>query len=86
MESSLMCLKEMIELNIFTNKESQYIDQLLSSIIKKISSSLQLTNEVNVTLESGNFKTLLLEMVEKNVIKRYDYSTRFDGIEDEISA
>lgn len=75
-----MCLKYTIELNIFTSSESDYIESLLNNFIKKISTSLQLVNETTVTLESSNFKELLLEMVEKNVIKRYDQASKFDGV------
>jgi len=42
--------------------------------------SLQLQNEMKITLKSDNFKSLLLEMMEKNVIKRFNISAKFDGL------
>jgi len=39
---------------------------------------------MKITLKSDNFKSLLLEMMEKNVIKRFNYSAKFDGLEDQV--
>jgi hypothetical protein len=39
---------------------------------------------MKIQLKSDNFKELLLEMVEKNVIKRFNYAAKFDGLEDQI--
>lgn len=57
----------------------------MKSIVKRISQSLQLQNDVKIELKSDNFKELLLEMVEKNVIKRFNHSAKFDGVEDQVS-
>ena len=41
---------------------------------------------MKISLKSSNFKELLLEMMEKNVIKRFNYSAKFDGLEDQVTA
>ena len=62
-EASLMCLKYMIELGIFEFNENEKIVNIIKSIVKRISQSLQLQNDVKIELKAGNFKKLLLEMV-----------------------
>jgi hypothetical protein len=84
-EAALICLRYMIELGVFGVEESEQIIELIKSIVKRISQSLQLQNETKIVLKSNNFKELLLEMVEKNVIKRFNYSAKFDGIEDQVT-
>lgn len=75
----------MIQLGVFGVEENEKIIELIKSIVKRISQSLQLQNETKIELKSDNFKELLLEMVEKNVIKRFNYSAKFDGIEDQVN-
>ena len=75
----------MIELGVFGVEENKTIIDIIKSIVKRISQSLQLQNEVKIELKSNNFKELLLEMVEKNVIKRFNYSAQFDGVEDQVT-
>ena len=58
-----MCLKYMIELGIFEFNENEKIVNIIKSIVKRISQSLQLQNDVKIELKAGNFKKLLLEMV-----------------------
>ena len=62
-ESSLICLRYMIELGVFGVEQNEIIINLIKSIVKRISQSLQLQNETKIELKASNFKELLLEMV-----------------------
>ena len=84
-EAALTCTHVMIELGVVGVGPESGIVELITSIVKRISESLQLQNEVKMELRETNFKQLLLEMVEKNVIKRFNYSAKFDGLEDEVT-
>ena len=59
------------------------MQELLYQVGEQMSKSLVL-NEKKEKLESTNFRELLVEMVEKNVIKKFNYSVKYDGIEDEV--
>jgi hypothetical protein len=74
----------MIQLGTFGVEENEKIIDLIKNIVKRMGQSLQLQNEMKITLKSDNFKSLLLEMMEKNVIKRFNYSAKFDGLEDQV--
>ena len=50
----------MIELGVFGVEENKTIIDIIKSIVKRISQSLQLQNEVKIELKSNNFKELLL--------------------------
>ena len=59
-EACFSCVHSMIELGVFGVEEHENIIQLITNIVRRISESLQLQNEVKVELKSENFKELLL--------------------------
>ncbi len=84
MEAHLVCMKLLIELGIVESGEERKVEQNIFEIVETITDSLKSVSNNHIRLDSRDFKSLLLEMVEKNVIKRFDTSTKFDGIEDEV--
>lgn len=51
---SLLCLRKMIEFEIFTHTENQQVQKLILSIIKKLKQSMGQSQDVHEAL-SGNF-------------------------------
>ena len=85
-ESYMICLKYLIKLSVFKREEEKEVERLIKTITAEIAKSLAVVGENNTKLESANFRQLLLEMVEKNVIKKFDFSVKYDGIEDEVNS
>ena len=59
-EASLISLRYLIQLGTFEPEEKIEVIGLIKNIVKRIGVSLQLQNELKITLKSTNFKSLLL--------------------------
>jgi hypothetical protein len=83
-ESYLVCLKFFVKLSVLKKEEIEEVKLIIKKISNKVDESLVIKADNNEKLESSNFRELLLEMVEKNVIKKFNQSVKYDGIEDEV--
>jgi hypothetical protein len=81
----IKCFKYLLELSQFADSELLEVEEVVQELVNKIDASLKSAGGPVEKLESSNFRSLLLEMLEKDVLKKFNYINNFDGIEDEIT-